>query len=259
MAEKYVALGSSFAAGPGIPPIIDIAAMRSGGNYPHLLAEWLEADLTDLSVSGATAATIMDTPHMNLAGGDPLPPQLSLFPDDATLVTITVGGNDMGFIGSMLYRAWERTAPDSPIMEMLRLMPFHPVPGEPEIAKVAADIAQVVATIRLRAPQARGILVDDRSVIDDDTTTEVVGAADLVGFRRRQEALRQANEQAAQLSGAELLRASELSAGHGFSAAEPWVFSFSADPSELASAFHPNAEGMRQVANWLYRLVRPNT
>src|SRR6185437_2428964 len=35
----YAALGSSFAAGPGISPIIDQPAIRSGRNYPHVLAE----------------------------------------------------------------------------------------------------------------------------------------------------------------------------------------------------------------------------
>ena len=33
------ALGSSFAAGPGIEPVAHPGAMRSARNYPHLLAE----------------------------------------------------------------------------------------------------------------------------------------------------------------------------------------------------------------------------
>ena len=37
--SRYVALGSSFAAGPGIAPVLDKAAGRSGRNYPHLVAE----------------------------------------------------------------------------------------------------------------------------------------------------------------------------------------------------------------------------
>jgi len=34
----YVALGSSFASGPGIEPIIDPRCGRSGSNYAHLVA-----------------------------------------------------------------------------------------------------------------------------------------------------------------------------------------------------------------------------
>ena len=52
---RHVAsLGSSFAAGPGIEPAADRAARRSARNYPHLLAARLGAELTDLTVSGAT-------------------------------------------------------------------------------------------------------------------------------------------------------------------------------------------------------------
>jgi hypothetical protein len=60
---RHVAsLGSSFAAGPGIGPVADRAARRSARNYPHLLAARLGAGLTDLTVSGATTATIIDAP-----------------------------------------------------------------------------------------------------------------------------------------------------------------------------------------------------
>jgi hypothetical protein len=54
------ALGSSFAAGPGIDPIVDVGAMRSGSNYAHLLAKATDARLVDLTVSGATTSNILD-------------------------------------------------------------------------------------------------------------------------------------------------------------------------------------------------------
>jgi hypothetical protein len=61
---RIASLGSSFAAGPEIPPQIEpLAAMRSGQNYPHLLAQRLNAELTDLSVSGATLLNITVEPQ----------------------------------------------------------------------------------------------------------------------------------------------------------------------------------------------------
>ena len=42
------ALGSSFAAGPGLEPVVDRVAMRSGANYAHLVANVLSAELIDL-------------------------------------------------------------------------------------------------------------------------------------------------------------------------------------------------------------------
>lgn len=89
--HHIAALGSSFAAGPGIDPIIDQAAMRSGRNYPHLLAEQLGARLTDLTVSGATTATILGEPQITMDGTQ-FAPQIYGLPVDAYLVTVTAGG-----------------------------------------------------------------------------------------------------------------------------------------------------------------------
>src|SRR6185312_3803696 len=49
--SRYVALGSSMAAGPGIRPRAAGAPRRAGRsarNYPHLVAEQLSLDLTDV-------------------------------------------------------------------------------------------------------------------------------------------------------------------------------------------------------------------
>jgi hypothetical protein len=48
----YVALGSSFAAGPGIAPVVQKAALRSGRNYPHQVAERLSLRLVDVTCTG---------------------------------------------------------------------------------------------------------------------------------------------------------------------------------------------------------------
>ena len=61
-----------------IQPMEDRAAGRSARNYPHLLAQRLGARLTDLTVSGATTATILDTPQRILR--HVFPPQLQGLP-----------------------------------------------------------------------------------------------------------------------------------------------------------------------------------
>lgn len=107
--RKIAALGSSFAAGPGIHPVADPDAMRSSRNYASLLAARLGADLADLTVSGATTATILHTPQVTMTGAQ-FPPQVDGLPADADLVTVTAGGNDLQFASSMLFeRGWQRT------------------------------------------------------------------------------------------------------------------------------------------------------
>ncbi|MBO0865908.1 MAG: SGNH/GDSL hydrolase family protein, partial [Mycobacterium sp.] len=56
MRHRYVALGSSMAAGPGILPRAKGAPWgsgRSARNYAHLVAERLNLDLVDVTFSGA--------------------------------------------------------------------------------------------------------------------------------------------------------------------------------------------------------------
>jgi len=62
---RYLALGSSMAAGPGIRPPADGAPFRAGRsarNYPRVAAEKLGLDLVDVTYSGATIAIVLTDP-----------------------------------------------------------------------------------------------------------------------------------------------------------------------------------------------------
>jgi lysophospholipase L1-like esterase len=89
-----VALGSSFAAGPGLPPRAPGSPRRAGrstGNYAHRIARALDLDLHDVTFSGATTGDILSPS----AAGQPA--QLDAVTPDTALVTITAGENDVGF------------------------------------------------------------------------------------------------------------------------------------------------------------------
>ncbi len=90
---KYVALGSSFAAGPGVPEQLG-ACGRSSANYPHLVSDALDLALTDVSCSGATTDHILNTPQAES------PLQIDAVTTDTALVTFTIGGNDITFTSS---------------------------------------------------------------------------------------------------------------------------------------------------------------
>lgn len=90
---KSVALGSSFAAGPGIADQLD-GCGRSDHNYSHIIAAELGLSLTDVSCNGATTANILDTPQRDAA------PQIDAVTSDTALVTITIGGNDISYTSS---------------------------------------------------------------------------------------------------------------------------------------------------------------
>jgi lysophospholipase L1-like esterase len=92
----YVALGDSYTAGPLIPSqeTTPLGCLRSTNNYPHVAARSFGLPLRDVSCSGA------QTPDMTAAQGvnpGPNPPQFDALDEDVQIVSVGIGGNDMGF------------------------------------------------------------------------------------------------------------------------------------------------------------------
>ncbi|MFC9931269.1 GDSL-type esterase/lipase family protein [Streptomyces sp. NPDC127190] len=186
--RRIAALGSSYAAGPGIEPLADRRARRSARNYPHLLAERLGAELTDLTVSGATTDTITTTSQRVLF--HTFPPQLAGLPQDADLVTLTAGGNDLGYIGSMVRLGVAGRLSSYALSRPLGTAWKHngvPRPSEVDVERAAAGLARVVEETRRRAEHARVVLVDYLTVVGPDTRPSRAtpfDTGDLEDFRR---------------------------------------------------------------------------
>ncbi|MCU1514227.1 MAG: hypothetical protein JWO10_1317 [Microbacteriaceae bacterium] len=99
---EYVALGDSYSAGFGLTPLTASpvpGCLQSSSNYPHQLAAALGMNLTDVTCSGATTANIFTTPQDTgpLPFGGVAPIQLSALSASTDVVTISIGGNDLGF------------------------------------------------------------------------------------------------------------------------------------------------------------------
>ena len=98
-AGGYVALGDSFTAGPGVAsqlgpgtsPRAPAACLRSSQNYPSLVARALGLALSDMSCSGAT------TQDLSGSQGPGIPAQLSALGPATSVVSLGIGGNDLGF------------------------------------------------------------------------------------------------------------------------------------------------------------------
>ena len=96
---KYVALGDSYASGLGLgdyTAVPSISCGQSNGNAAHQVAAAYGLQLTDVSCAGATTANVVGSPQA-LAGGVTVPAQLDAVTPDTDLITLTVGGNDLGF------------------------------------------------------------------------------------------------------------------------------------------------------------------
>jgi lysophospholipase L1-like esterase len=251
------ALGSSFAAGPGIDPVADPVAMRSERNYAHQLAELLGAHLVDLTVSGATTANIVDTPQP-MSEGVVYPPQIDGLPADADVVTITAGGNDLRFAPAMLYVAWSNVEPGSPMVPLLESMVPDgiPSPTESVVDHATRGLVRVIEEARAKAVHARILLVDYLRVLDFSSSPATPFSEDEAGqLIVIQNAVEEIFRDAAARTGADLVLASSLSAGHALGSQDPWVQPFRPTLEETAGSFHPNEAGMSAIASELHRIL----
>ena len=96
--SQYASIGSSYAAGFGIQPQEPGAGAcgRSLLDYPHLVAAKLHLQLDDLSCGGAVIADAL-----RLSQGAN-PPQIDAVTSQTRLVTMTIGGNDVGYIATAI-------------------------------------------------------------------------------------------------------------------------------------------------------------
>jgi lysophospholipase L1-like esterase len=155
----YVALGDSYTSGPLIPGQTGTPAgcLRSTHNYPSLVAAALGAvSFTDASCAGATT-TSMTAPQL-VAGGIN-PPELDALSPGTTLVTLGIGGNDVGFASIIITCA--ELSFSSPLGSPCKNR--YTAGGTDQLAQMIATlapkVAAVLADIHQRAPRARVLLV----------------------------------------------------------------------------------------------------
>lgn len=234
---RYVAMGSSMAAGPGIGPDVSNGCGRSARNYPRLLAARLGLDLTDVTCSGATTANLAST-----AQGDH-PPQLDAVTAGTRLVTITAGGNDLGYAAA--------TARCAQAVQAGKPCTMLPTPDQTAqaAAHLHTELVQLLKAIGTTAPNALVYLVSyprlfpnppatcAGNVIStgDSTTLAAVGATLDTTFR-----LAAADARVA------LVDVYSASTGHDVCAdpANRWVEGSGA----TGIAYHPDANGAAAVA-----------
>jgi lysophospholipase L1-like esterase len=245
--HRYVALGDSYASGAGVPDIVDETCSRSDRNYPSLVNAALSpGDHKDVTCGGAT------TEHLNSGQFPSVPPQLDALSSDTDLVTLTVGGNDIGFAGI--------------IVRCVALGALNPLgapckasytwTGHDELAatieKTAPKISKALSDIRVRAPHAKILISGYPAILPDDGSNcpSVVSIAkgDAPWLRDTHKRLNtMISEQAAE-HGAVYVDTYSKSIGHdvckpvGTRWLEPLI-------TEEAAPFHPNAAGEKAMAD----------
>jgi lysophospholipase L1-like esterase len=245
--SRYVALGSSMAAGPGIRPRAKDApffAGRSARNYPHLVAQRLGLELVDVTYSGATTANVLVEPQPGAQA------QIEALDGTEGLVTVTIGGNDVGYVPLLYAAGLPRLVRTLPLLGARLTDQLDPAARGRALEGVAESLKEVGRTLRERAPEARVLFVDYLTLLPPPgTPAPPLSDADVVTGRHVAAELARATAEAAADTGCELVRVAEHSTAHHAWSADPWTTRFGLPLPGRPAPLHPNAAGMRVVAD----------
>ncbi len=250
--SRYVAIGSSMAAGPGILPTAAGAPLRAGRsarNYPHLVAQRLGLDLVDVTYSGATTANVLTDPQHGA------PPQADALDGSEVLVTVTIGGNDVGYVPLVTAAALPRIVRALPLLGGVVRDKLDPTARDRALVDVAESLKEVGRTLRQRSPQAKVLFVDYLTLLPPTGAAPPLSGVDAALGRRVADTLERLTGEAAADTGCGWVRVADASRDHDAWSASPWTtkpgFPLPGRPAPL----HPNAAGMRAVADLVVAAV----
>jgi lysophospholipase L1-like esterase len=250
---RYVALGSSFAAGPGISPRVPGSprkAGRSAANYAHLIAQRFGLTLDDVTYSGATTHDILT------ARDDGWPAQVDAVTADTRLATITCGGNDLGYVPRLLLSSLPWPVRALPSIRRRADADADPELMETRFGELTGRLAQIATQVHRRAPDCRLIFVDYLTLLPPDagTHTGALPAEVAAWGRGVARKLSEVTRAAAEDSAAEghdrcdFAPAGVASMNHHAWSAVPWTRRFHLG-LRGGAPYHPNAVGMAAVAD----------
>jgi lysophospholipase L1-like esterase len=256
----YVALGDSYTAAPLVPNQVGtpLGCARSDHDYPSLVARALGvATFVDVSCSSAVTAD-MTAPQSVPLGTNA--PQFDGLRADARLVTVGIGGNDVGLVEAAVTCA--ELGLFAPTGTACRSH-FGSGGTDRLVARIAATapkIAGVLQGIHARAPRARVVLVGYPDVLPRTGN----GCYPLVPLSRDDVRyfdglILQTNAMlAAQAAanGAEYADTYLDSVGHDVCTLPPRRWFEGLLPTYPAFPLHPNALGMQSMARSVARAVR---
>jgi lysophospholipase L1-like esterase len=248
----YVALGSSYAAGLGLGPRAPdspIVSGRSVNGYPQQLARLLKVpSFTDMSSSGSTVQHVLHGGQMLLG------PQIEALGPDTRLVTLTAGGNDVGYVGDLTAMAYSNRGGAIGTLVGLFWKGAKPL-AERKFSDLENNFSATFAEIRKRSPRARIVVVTYPKILPDVQTCASLGISEAQADLMRSVGIKlvETTRAAANQAGATIVDMSNLSNGHDACSANPWV---NGSRPTSGTAFHPTLAGATATAEAIAAAVR---
>lgn len=219
-ADNYVALGDSYAAGTGSGgTTLDSACMKTTNAYPYQIAQSRAGtNLTFVACGGATTTDVMNK-------------QISSVTSSTNVVTVEIGGNDIGFANLILNCTLGNCT--SQLSSTAGSIP----------STLPSKLQTVYSAIKSRAPLAKVIVVGYPDPAGTKTCLSALGisSAEATGIHAVASALSNTIQSTATSNGFSYVNAIPAFAGHDVCASTPWIngMNFS------SGAYHPNANGQK--------------
>jgi lysophospholipase L1-like esterase len=228
--DQYVALGDSYAAGPLIPnQIAPLGCLKSDHNYAHLAAPTIGLSLKDATCSGATTDDMTESQSTSLGS---VPPQFDSLSAETTRVSLTIGGNDIGF-ADLIYQCTIgdcTTALESTTASLE--------------STLGSSLDTVYSTIKTRAAAGATIIVLGYPHEFSGTTcvgTLGISAAEETDANALADALDNVIRTHAQNAGVTYQSAVSAFSGHEVCSSSPWLNGLNL--FNTSESYHPNRDG----------------
>jgi lysophospholipase L1-like esterase len=258
---RYAALGDSYSSGTGAPPYFHELCRRAPATYSSLMTGAGAGGLpVDQPASAACHGGVID--HLYVSQHAGVPPQLDAVRPNTRLVTLTIGGNDLGFSARLTgcYLSPDCTGGGGPLLTPQQLFETQ--------VRLTALYRQIRAEMRsdgkLMVMSYPAVLPNPDDPADAQPTQErcsevffnlnaterrsIYQATAQVDRMIRDAVIATGDSRVMYVNGLDLFR------GHRICSGADWA---NGVVSPLSDSFHPNAAGYRAMANQLISLLNP--
>lgn len=220
---SYVALGDSYSSGDGAGSYSDGACLESANAYPVLWHNSHGGTFTNKTCAGATTADVLAS-------------QLGGLSASTTLVSITIGGNDVGFTSVMETCVLGTNSACLSAVAGAESKAQSTLPG-------ALD--NVFSAIASRAPNARLVVLDYPEFYDLAKSSTCIGLSTTkrTALNQGADVLDSVIQAAAGRHGDAFVDVKPYFAGHQI--CDSGSYLISVDWLNLTDSYHPNANGQR--------------
>lgn len=244
---RYVAMGDSYSAGEGAPPFdagTDVRGNRchrSGEAWPRILSVLKPALLPPLLIacSGAKASDITVTSHY---GESAQIQRLKVLGTEPDIITVTIGGNDVGFARILLHCVILNCARDGTLDERIRFV-------KEDLPSLLSDTLRAIHAV---APDARLILVGYPSLVPSDHSLKKgchwLSRSESQGLVQMAAELDTVEHAVVAEAHAEFVSQLDALQGHELCTAQSWVNPVSVFRAVRHYSGHPSEAGQQALA-----------